>query len=149
MSIANVMTAARVLSSVTGRKWTIVVDVVGRAVLARPGSYNDCRTLRPLLDTAHVITPINECGRAWSLRVECDHQHVRQVLGVNSVIRAKRGTAHWKIEAKRVHMHKRFPRRQYALREQVESVFSTIQRTCCRRARPASDQFHKDVNGAG
>jgi hypothetical protein len=109
----------------------VVVDVVGRAVLAqaaRPGPYNDCATLRPLMDAAHAITPIKRVLADAEFDSERNHQHLRQLLGAHSVIPAKRGYAHWQIKGVRAQMRKRFPRRLCASRAQVESVFSTIKR---------------------
>jgi hypothetical protein len=109
----------------------VVVDVVARAVLAqvaRPGPYNDCATLRSLIDAAHAITPVKRILADAEFDSERNHQHIRQVLGAHSVIPAKRGCVHWQIKRVRAQMRKRFPRRLYAPRAQVESVFSTIKR---------------------
>lgn len=52
-----------------------------------------------------------------------NHRHVRDVLGADSVIPAKGGKADWKIKGVRAQMRRRFPRRRYSQRTQVESVF--------------------------
>jgi hypothetical protein len=118
-------------------KWTIVVDVLRRCVLAqaaRQGPYNDCATLRPLVSAAHEVTPIGLVLADAEFDSERNHQHVRDVIGANSIIPAKRGKAGWKIKGIRSRMRRRFPRKRYSQRTQVESVFSVVKRKLSAKA---------------
>lgn len=118
-------------------KWTVVVDVIRRAVLsqaARPGPYNDCATLRPLVTAAHEVTPIGRVLADAEFDSERNHRHVREALGAESIIPAKRGCRHWKLNGVRAQMRERFPRRKYAQRAQVESVFSAVKRKLSAKA---------------
>lgn len=118
-------------------KWTVVVDVLRRCVLAqaaRQGPYNDCATLRPLVSAAHEATPIGLVLADAEFDSERNHRHVREVLKADSVIPAKRGKADWKIKGIRAQMRSRFPRKRYSQRAQVESVFSAVKRKLSARA---------------
>jgi hypothetical protein len=124
-------------------KWTVVVDVLRHCVLAqaaRPGPYNDCATLRPLVDAAQRVLPIGLVLADAEFDSERNHQHIRQVLGAKSIIPAKRGKATWKIKGVRAKMRRRFPRKQYAQRAQVESVFSAVKRKLSAKAPGRSDE---------
>ena len=112
-------------------KWTIVIDVLRRCVLAqaaRQGPYNDCATLRPLISAAQEVTPVGLVLADAEFDSERNHLHVREVIGAYSVIPAKRGKTDWKIKGVRAQMRRRFPRRRYNQRAQVESVFSAVKR---------------------
>lgn len=127
-------------------KWTIVVDVLRRCVLsqaARPGPYNDCATLRPLVDAAQQVTPIGLVLADAEFDSERNHQHIRQVVGAKSIIPAKRGKADWQIKGVRAQMRKRFPRKQYAQRTQVESVFSVVKRKLSAKAPGRSEETQR------
>lgn len=118
-------------------KWTIVVDVLRRCVLAqaaRQGPYNDCATLRPLISAAHEVTPVGLVLADAEFDSERNHLHVRGVIGADSVIPAKRGKAGWKIKGVRAQMRRRFPRKRYSQRAQVESVFSAVKRKLSAKA---------------
>jgi len=118
-------------------KWTIVVDVLRRCVLAqaaRQGPYNDCATLRPLVSAAHEVTPVGLVLADAEFDSERNHLHVRDVIGADSVIPAKRGKADWKLKGVRAQMRRRFPRRRYSQRAQVESVFSVVKRKLSAKA---------------
>lgn len=118
-------------------KWTIVIDVLRRCVLAqaaRQGPYNDCATLRPLVSAAHEVAPIGLVLADAEFDSERNHCHVRDVIGADSVIPAKRGKADWKIKGVRAQMRKRFPRKRYSQRAQVESVFSVVKRKLSAKA---------------
>ena len=118
-------------------KWTIVVDVLRRCVLAqaaRQGPYNDCATLRPLVSAAHEVTPVGLVPADAEFDSERNHLHVREVIGADSIIPAKRGKADWKIKGVRAQTRRRFPRRRYSQRAQVESVFSAVKRKLSTRA---------------
>ena len=118
-------------------KWTVVVDVLRRCVLAqaaRQGPYNDCATLRPLVSAAHAVTPVGLVLADAEFDGERNHRHVREVLGADSVIPAKRGKGDWKIKGVRAQIRRRFPRRRYSERAQVESVFSAVKRKLSSKA---------------
>jgi hypothetical protein len=124
-------------------KWTVVIDVLRHCVLAQaawPGPYNDCATLRPLVDAAQQVTAIGLVPADAEFDSERNHQHIRQVLGAKSIIPAKRGKATWKIKGVRAQMRRRFPRQQYAQRAQVESVFSAVKRKLSAKAPGRSDE---------
>jgi hypothetical protein len=124
-------------------KWTVVIDVLRHCVLAqaaRPGPYNDCATLRPLVDAAQQVTPVGLVLADAEFDSERNHQHIRQVLGAKSIIPAKRGKATWKIKGVRAQMRRRFPRKQYAQRAQFESVFSAVKRKLSAKAPGRSDE---------
>ena len=118
-------------------KWTIVVDVLRRCVLAqaaRQGPYNDRATLRPLVSAAHEVTPVGLVLADAEFDSERNHRHIRDVVGADSVIPAKRGKADWKIKGVRAQMRRRFPRKRYSQRAQVESVFSAVKRKLSAKA---------------
>jgi hypothetical protein len=118
-------------------KWTIVVDVLRRCVLAqaaRQGPYNDCATLRPLVSAAHGVMPVKLVLADAEFDSERNHRHIRDTLGADSVIPAKRGKADWKIKGVRAQMRRRFPRKRYSQRAQVESVFSAVKRKLSAKA---------------
>jgi hypothetical protein len=118
-------------------KWTIVIDILRRCVLAqaaRQGPYNDCATLRPLVSAAADVTPIGLVLADAEFDSERNHRHVRDVIGAESIIPAKRGRADWKIKGTRAQMRRRFPRKQYSQRAQVESVFSAVKRKLSAKA---------------
>lgn len=124
-------------------KWTVVDDVLRRCVLAqaaRQGPYNDCATLRPLVSAAHEVTPVGLVLADAEFDSERNHLHVREVIGADSVIPAKRGKADWKIKGVRAQMRRRFPRRRYSQRAQVESVFSVVKRKLSAKAPGRSDE---------
>jgi hypothetical protein len=127
-------------------KWTIVVDVLRRCVLAqaaRQGPYNDCATLRPLVSAAHEVTPVGLVLADAEFDSERNHRHVRHEIGADSVIPAKRGKADWKIKGVRAQMRRRFPRRRYSQRAQVESVFSAVKRKLSAKAPGRSDETQR------
>ena len=118
-------------------KWTIVVDVLRRCVLAqgaRQGPYNDCATLRPLVSAAQRVTPVGLVLADAEFDSERNHRHIRDVIGADSIIPAKRGKAEWKIKGVRAQMRRRFPRKRYSQRTQVESVFSVVKRKLSAKA---------------
>jgi hypothetical protein len=118
-------------------KWTMVVDVLRRCVLAqgaRQGPYNDCATLRPLISAAHEVTPVGLVLADAEFDSERKHRHLRGVIGAESIIPAKRGKADWKVKGIRAQMRRRFPRKRYSQRTQVESVFSVVKRKLSAKA---------------
>ncbi len=65
---------------------------------------------------------------------ERNHTCIRQRLGADSVIPAKRGKPSWRVQGVRAEMRRAFPRLKYARRALVESVFSTVKRKLSARA---------------
>jgi hypothetical protein len=127
-------------------KWTIVIDVLRRCVLAqaaRQGPYNDCATLRPLVSAAHEVTPVGLVLADAEFDSERNHRHVRDEIGADSVIPAKRGKADWKLKGVRAQMRRRFPRKRYSQRAQVESVFSAVKRKLSAKAPGRSDETQR------
>lgn len=127
-------------------KWTVVIDVLRRCVLAqaaRQGPYNDCATLRPLVSAAHEVTPVGLVLADAEFDSERNHRHIRDELGADSVIPAKRGKADWKLKGVRAQMRRRFPRKRYSQRAQVESVFSVVKRKLSAKAPGRSDETQR------
>jgi hypothetical protein len=127
-------------------KWTIVIDVLRRCVLAqaaRPGPYNDCATLRPLVSAANQVTPVGLVLADAEFDSERNHLYIRNVVGADSIIPAKRGKPDWKIKGVRAQMRRRFPRKRYSLRAQVESVFSVIKRKLSAKAPGRSNETQR------
>jgi hypothetical protein len=127
-------------------KWTVVIDVLRRCVLAqaaRQGPYNDCATLRPLVSAAHEVTRVGLVFADAEFDSERNHRHIRDRLGADSVIPAKRGKADWKIKGVRAQMRRRFPRKRYSQRAQVESVFSVVKRKLSAKAPGRSAQTQR------
>lgn len=127
-------------------KWMVVVDVLRRCMLAqaaRQGPYNDCATLRPLVSAAHEVTPVGLVLADAEFDSERNHLHVRAVIEADSVIPAKRGKADCKIKGVRAQMRRRFPRRRYSQRAQVESVFSAVKRKLSAKAPGRSDETQR------
>ena len=127
-------------------KWTIVIDVLRRCVLAqaaRQGPYNDCATLRPLVSAAHEVTPVGLVLADAEFDRERNHRHIRDEIGADSVIPAKRGKADWKIKGVRAQMRRHFPRKRYSQRAQVESVFSVVKRKLSAKAPGRSNETQR------
>lgn len=118
-------------------KWLLAVDTRLRIILAQKahqGPVNDCATLRPLLDE---VKPSNSIGRVLAdaeFDSERNHRHIREQLGAESIIPAKRGKANWKIRGVRAQMRAAFPIERYRQRVHAETVFSAIKRKLSARA---------------
>lgn len=65
---------------------------------------------------------------------EQNHQHVRERMGAQSVVPAKRGKAGWMISGERAEMRRDFPRALYGQGTLVESVISAVKRKLSPRA---------------
>lgn len=118
-------------------KWTIVVDIDHRVILAqtaRRGPTNDCAILRPLVSTAHARVPIGVVLADAEFDSERNHQHVRQTLQAQSIIPAKRGGANWRIQGVRAQMRQAFPADLYSRRALIESLISAVKRKLSARA---------------
>jgi hypothetical protein len=116
-------------------KWVIVVDVQQQILLAQrahqgPGS--DVRFLPPFLDVAACGAPIRRVLADAEFDSEPNHQHIRQRLGAQSIIPAKRrGVPNGEI---RNLMFRHFPAKPYRQRVKIETTFSTIKRKLSSRA---------------
>jgi hypothetical protein len=64
---------------------------------------------------------------------ERNHTYIRQPLGAQSVIPAKRGKKTWRIHGVRAEMWRAFPRRIYRRRALNESLFSSVKRKLSER----------------
>ncbi len=118
-------------------KWLTVVDVDRQRILAqdaRPGPWNDCARLRPLVGAANQVARIGLVLADAEFDSERNHTYVRQTLRARSIIPAKRGKKSWRIHGVRAEMRRAFPRRQYARRSLVETVFSAVKRKLSARA---------------
>jgi hypothetical protein len=118
-------------------KWTMAVDVDRQLIVAqtaRRGPTNDCATLRPLIDAAHQRVPIALVLADAEFDSERNHQHIRQTLQAQSVIPAKRGGAHWRIQGVRAQMRQEFPAHLYRRRALIETIISAVKRKLSARA---------------
>jgi len=116
-------------------KWVIVVDVQQQILLAQrahqgPGS--DVRYLPGLLDVAARGAPIRLVLADAEFDSEPNHQHIRQRLGAQSIIPAKRrGIPKGAI---RNQMFRAFPEKPYRQRAKIETIFSAVKRKLSSRA---------------
>lgn len=118
-------------------KWLVTVDVDRQIILAqaaRTGSWNDCANLPLLVEAANQVAPIGLVLADAEFDSERNHTYIRQQLGARSIIPAKRGKKTWRIQGVRAEMRRAFPRRPYARRALVETVFSTVKRKLSARA---------------
>ena len=118
-------------------KWLVTVDVDRPRLLSqtvRTGPRNDCANLPLLVEAANQVAPIGLLLADAEFDSERNHTYIRQQLGARSIIPAKRGKKTWRIQGVRAEMRRAFPRRQYARRALVETVFSTVKRKLSARA---------------
>jgi len=66
---------------------------------------------------------------------ERNYNYIRQRLGAQSVIPARRGKKTWRVRGVGAEMLRAFPRRIYRRRALIESVFSSVKRKLSARAR--------------
>ena len=70
-----------------------------------------------------------EVGLLPSARIsEKNHTYIRQQLGAQSVIPAKRRKKTWRVRGVRAEMRRAFPSRLYRRRALIETVFSSVKR---------------------
>jgi DDE family transposase/transposase-like protein DUF772 len=118
-------------------KWLVTVDVDRQLLLsqaARRGPRNDCANLPTLVEAANQVTPVGVVLTDAEFDSERNHLFIRQQLHARSIIPAKRGKKTWRIHGVRAQMRHAFPRRQYARRALVETVFSAVKRKLSARA---------------
>lgn len=68
------------------------------AQIAKRGPYNDCAMLRPLIDVAHKVMPATHVLADAEFDSERNHQHIRNIHHMKSIIPAKRGKKTWNIK---------------------------------------------------
>ncbi len=118
-------------------KWVVVVETKHQllvAQIAKRGPYNDCALLRPLLDIAHQVMPASLVLADAEFDSERNHQHIREVHRMKSIIPAKRGKKTWKLKGVRAQMKSNFPSKKYSQRNLIETVFSAVKRKLSTRA---------------
>ena len=118
-------------------KWVIVADLDQQFLLsqmARRGPWNDCANLPAVVGAASEQTRIGLVLADAEFDSERNHSYIRQQLGAQSVIPAKRGKKTWRIQGVRAEMRRAFPRRLYRRRALIESVFSSVKRKLSARA---------------
>jgi len=118
-------------------KWLVTVDVDRQVLLsqtARRVPWNDCANLPMLVEAANEVVPIGVVLADAEFDSERNHTYIRQQLHARSIIPAKRGKKSWHIHGVRAEMRRNFPRRPYARRALVETVFSTVKRKLSARA---------------
>lgn len=118
-------------------KWLLAIDTRLRVILAQKahrGPVNDCATLRPLLDEIPVGHCIGTVVADAEFDSERNHRHIRQRIGAQSIIPAKRGKAGWKIHGVRAQMRAAFPAEEYRQRVHAETLFSAIKRKLSAKA---------------
>jgi len=118
-------------------KWLVVVDLDEQFILsqlARRGPWNDCGNLPTVVETAAQETRIGLVLADAEFDSERNHTYIREQLGAQSVIPAKRGKKTWRVHGVRAQMRRAFPRKTYRRRALNESVFSTVKRKLSARA---------------
>ena len=115
----------------------MAVDVLRRVVLgqlAYAGPANASSTLRPVVDLARQSGAIGLVLADAAFDSERNHHHIRDQLGAESIIPAKRGKSTWQLHGIRAQMRASFPLARYRQRTLVESVFSAAKRKLSARA---------------
>lgn len=118
-------------------KWVVAVDVPRRLVLgqlAYAGPANASAMLRPVVDMARQMGTISLVLADAEFDSERNHRHIRDQLGADSIIPAKRGKPTWRLRGIRAQMRAYFPTARYRPRTLVESVFSAAKRKLSSRA---------------
>ncbi len=118
-------------------KWVVVADLDQQFLLsqiARRGPWNDCANLPAVLEAASQHTRIGLVRADAEFDSERNHTYIRQQLGAQSVIPAKRGKKTWRIRGVRAEMRRAFPRQLYRRRALMESLFSSVKRKLSARA---------------
>ncbi len=118
-------------------KWVVAVDVPRRLVLgqlAYAGPANASAMLRPVVDMARQLGAIGLVVADAEFDSERNHRHIRDHLGADSSIPAKRGKRTWQLQGIRAPMRANFPTARYRQRTLVESVCSAAKRKLSARA---------------
>ena len=101
---------------------------------ARRGPWNDCGSLPTVVETASEKTSIGLVLADAEFDSERNHTNIRQRLGAQSVIPAKRGKKTWRVRGVRAEMRRAFPRKLYRRRALIETLFSSVKRKLSARA---------------
>jgi hypothetical protein len=120
-----------------GPKWVVAVEVPRRIVLgqlAYAGPANGSSTVRPVVDLARQTGVIGLVLADAACDRERNHRPIRDQLGADSIIPAKRGKSPWQLHGIRAQMRAHFPTARYRQRALVESVFSAAKRKLSSRA---------------
>src|SRR5205807_446989 len=118
-------------------KWVVAVDLDQQFVLsqlARRGPWNDCANLPAVVEAASQQTRIGLVLADAEFDSERNHTYIRNRLGAQSVIPAKRGKKTWRVHGVRAEMRRAFPQRLYRRRSLIESLFSSVKRKLSARA---------------
>jgi len=118
-------------------KWVVVADLDQQFLLsqsARRGPWNDCANLPTMVEAASQQTRIGVVLADAEFDSERNHTYIRQRLGAQSVIPAKRGKKTWRVRGVRAEMRRAFPRKLYRRRALIETVFSSVKRKLSARA---------------
>ncbi len=118
-------------------KWVVAVEVPRRVVLgplASPGPANASAALRPVVDLARRVGVIGLVVADAEVDSERTHRHIRDHVGADRSIPAKRGKPTWQLHGIRAELRANFPTVRYRQRALVESVFSAAKRTRSSRA---------------
>jgi hypothetical protein len=118
-------------------KWVVAADLDQQFVLsqlARRGPWNDCANLPTVVEAAAEQTRIGLVLADAEFDSERNHTYIRQRLGAQSVIPAKRGKKAWRVHGVRAEMRRAFLRRLYRRRALIETLFSSVKRKLSARA---------------
>lgn len=118
-------------------KWIVVADLDQQLLLsqsARQGPWNDCASLPAVVKAASQRRRIGVVLADAEFDSERNHTFIRQRLGAQSVIPAKRGKKTWRVRGVRAEMRRAFPRKLYRRRALVETLFSSVKRKLSARA---------------
>ena len=118
-------------------KWVVAVDGPRRVVLGQlacAGPANAAALLRPVVDLARQTGVVALVLADAEFDSERNHHYIRNQLGADSIIPAKRGKSTWQLHGIRAQMRANFPAARYRPRTLVESVFSAAKRKLSSRA---------------
>src|SRR5262249_6219935 len=95
---------------------------------AYAGPANASSTLRPVVDLARQVGLIGLVVADAEFDSERNQHHIREQLGADSIIPAKRGKPTWQLHGIRAQMRANFPTARYRQRTLVEGVFPAAKR---------------------
>jgi hypothetical protein len=90
--------------------------------------------LRPVVDRARQTGEIGLVLADAEFESERTPRHIRDHVGADSIIPAKRGKHTWQLRGNQAQMLASFPTARYRQRTRVESVYSAATRTLSSRA---------------
>src|SRR5262249_33186635 len=120
-----------------GPKWGVVVEVPRRVVLGQltyAGPTKASSTVRPVVDRARQTGVLGRGVAAAEFARERTQRHLRDQVGADRIIPAKRGKSTWQLHGIRAQMRASFPTARYRQRTLVERVFSAAKRRLSSRA---------------